>query len=234
MKKVVLLFSLVLLVSCFDHSVSVVGDKRIQVSGNILNTENTPIENVNVIASGSESTILNARPEEILGEGFTNAAGEFSFVSLDTDNSFYGVSINHPDHENYDIGYATIHFLDSIGSRGNSFEFVNINLPKTQRFELKIENTSARNDTLFYRFLYPATELYQGFNENSFGENYFRFQTEMEYWNRLLPGEDEMTISTRTLANSSIQFKYKFSAEEVYDTVNVEITPENPVYEFSY
>lgn len=234
MKKVVLLFCLVLLVSCFDHSVSVVGDKRMQVSGNILDTQNTPLENINITASGSESTILNARPEEILGEGFTNAAGEFSFVSLDTDNSFYGISINHQNHENYDIDYATLHFLDSIGSRANSFELVNINLPKTQRFELKIENTTGRNDTLFYRFSYPATELYQGLNSNSFDENSFRFQTETEYWNRLLPGEDEMTIVTPTLANSNIQFKYKFSAEAVYDTINIEITPENPVYEFSY
>lgn len=234
MKKVVLLFSLVLLVSCFGHNVSVVGDKRMQVSGNILDAENTPLENINVVASGSESTTLNARPEEILGEGFTNAAGEFSFVSLDTDNSFYGVSINHPDHEKYNEAYATVHFLDSIGSRGNSFEFVNINLPKTQRFELRIENTTARNDTLFYRFSYQATEFYQGLNSNSFDENSLRFQTEREYSNRLLPGADEMTIITPTLANSNIQFKYKFSAQAAYDTINVEITPETPAYEFSY
>ncbi|OEY71307.1 hypothetical protein [Salegentibacter salarius] len=234
MKKVVLLFSLVLLVSCFDHSVSVVGDKRMQVSGNILDTQNIPLENLNVIASGSESTMLNARPEEILGEGFTNVAGEFSFVSLDTDNSFYGVSINHPDHQNYDIDYATVHFLDSIGTRENSFEFVNINLPKTQRFELRIKNTTARSDTLFYRFSYPATEFYQGLNSNTIDDNSYRFQTEREYWNRLLPGEGEMTIVTPTLANSSIQFKYKFRAEAVYDTINVEITPENPVYEFNF
>ncbi|MGW1454449.1 hypothetical protein ACWBC2_05600 [Salegentibacter agarivorans] len=234
MKKVVFLFSLVLLVSCVDHSVSVVGDKRMQISGNILDTENAPLENINVIASGSESTILNARPEEILGEDFTNVAGEFSFVSLDTDNSFYGVSINHPDHENYDLDYATLHFLDSIGSRGNSFELVNINLPKTQRFELRIENTTARNDTLFYRFSYPAIEFYQGLNSNFFDDNSSRFQTEREYWNRLLPGEEEMTIVTPTLANSSIQFYYKFSAEAVYDTINVEVSPENPVYEFNF
>ena len=74
MKKALLLFSLVLLVSCFDHSVSVVGDKRMQVSGNILDTQNTPLGNINVIASGSESTIINAWPEEILGEDFTNAS----------------------------------------------------------------------------------------------------------------------------------------------------------------
>jgi len=234
MKKAVLLFSLVLLVSCVDHSVSVIGDKRMQISGNILDTENAPLENINVIASGSESTILNARPEEILGEGFTSVAGEFSFVSLDTDNSFYGVSINHPDHENYDLDYATVHFLDSIGSRGNSFELININLPKTQRFELRIENTTARNDTLFYRFSYPATEFYQGLNSNFFDDNSLRFQTEREYWNRLLPGEEEMTIVTPTLANSSIQFYYKFSAEAVYDTINVEVSPENPVYEFNF
>lgn len=87
---------------------------------------------------------------------------------------------------------------------------------------------------MFYRFTYPATEVYQGLNSNSFDENSFRFQTETEYWNRLLPGEDEITIVTPTLANSSIQFKYKFSAEAVYDTINVEITPQNTVYEFNF
>ncbi|UBZ08185.1 carboxypeptidase-like regulatory domain-containing protein [Salegentibacter mishustinae] len=233
MKKVVLLFSLVLLVSCFDHSVSVVGDKRMQVSGNILDTQNTPLGNINVIASGSESTIINAWPEEILGEGFTNASGEFSFVSLDTDNSFYGVSINHPNHQDYREEFSTIHYLDSIGSRGNSFELTNIQLPKILEFQVKLNNTSARNDTLFFEFSYSSTEIYRKLQEDSF-DNSLRFQGESEYWNKILPGEDEMTISAKTIENNDLQFKYKFSAEAVYNTINVEITPENSVYEFSY
>lgn len=233
MKKVVLLFSLVLLVSCFDHSVSVIGDKRMQVSGNILDTQNTPLGNINVIASGSESTIINAWPEEILGEGFTNASGEFSFVSLDTDNSFYGVSINHPNHQDYREEFSTIHYLDSIGSRGNSFELTNIQLPKILEFQVKLNNTSARNDTLFFEFSYSSTEIYRKLQEDSF-DNSLRFQGKSEYWNKILPGEDEMTISAKTIENSDLQFKYKFSAEAVYDTINVEITPQNPVYEFNF
>ena len=233
MKKVVLLFSLVLLVSCFDHSVSVIGDKRMQVSGNILDTQNTPLGNINVIASGSESTIINAWPEEILGEGFTNASGEFSFVSLDTDNSFYGVSINHPNHQDYREEFSTIHYLDSIGSRGNSFELTNIQLPKILEFQVKLNNTSARNDTLFFEFSYSSTEIYRKLQEDSF-DNSLRFQGESEYWNKILPGEDEMTISAKTIENNDLQFKYKFSAEAVYDTINVEITPENSVYEFNF
>ena len=234
MKKALLLLIFIVFTGCVQHNVGVVGSKRMRISGNILNAENTPIENISVIASGAEYDRLWARPAQMLGESSTDASGEFSFVSLDTDNSFYGVSINHPNHQDYREEFSTIHYLDSIGSRENSFELTNIQLPKTQRFELKIENTTAREDTLFYRFTYPATEVYQGLNSNSFDENSFRFQTETEYWNRLLPGEDEITIVTPTLANSSIQFKYKFSAEAVYDTINVEITPENPVYEFNF
>ena len=234
MKKALLLLIFIVFTGCVQHNVGVVGSKRMRISGNILNAENTPIENISVIASGAEYDRLWARPAQMLGESSTDASGEFSFVSLDTDNSFYGVSINHPNHQDYREEFSTIHYLDSIGSRENSFELTNIQLPKTQRFELKIENTTAREDTLFYRFTYPATEVYQGLNSNSFDENSFRFQTETEYWNRLLPGEDEITIVTPTLANSSIQFKYKFSAEAVYDTINVEITPQNPVYEFNF
>jgi hypothetical protein len=163
MKKAVLLFSLVLLVSCVDHSVSVIGDKRMQISGNILDTENAPLENINVIASGSESIILNGRLEEILGEGFTHVAGEFSFVSLDTDNSFYGVSINHPNYQNYREEFITIHYLDSIGSRGNSFELTNIQLPKIQEFQVKLNNNSARNDTFFLNFLILLLKYIENF-----------------------------------------------------------------------
>jgi hypothetical protein len=43
-----------------------------------------------------------------------------------------------------------------------------------------------------------------------------------------------MTISAKTIENSNIQFYYKFSAEAVYDTINVEVSPENPVYEFNF
>jgi hypothetical protein len=124
---------------------------------------------------------------------------------------------------------VSIHFLDSVGSRGNSFELVNIKLPKAQEFELKMKNTSASADTLFYRLPYTNPEEYRNLNENSSS-----FQAEIEYAYRLLPDEDEKTILFRTLENSIVQFKYKFSAEAVYDTINVEITPENPVYEFNY
>lgn len=233
MRKILLLLSFIVFTGCFNHSVSVVGDKRMLVSGNILNAENTPIENISVIASGSEYDRLSASPEEMLGESSTNLSGEFSFVSLDTDNSFYGLSINHSNHQAYREEFSTIHFLDSIGSRGNSFELVNIQLPKIQEFQVKLNNTSARNDTLFFEFSYSSTEIYRKLHEDSF-DNPLRFQGESEYWNRILPGEDEMTISAKTIENSDLQFYYKFSSEAVYDTINVEITPENPMYEFSF
>ena len=233
MKKLLGVLSFLVLTACTEHNVGVVGNKRMQISGNIVDTGNRPLENIHIIASGSENSILDARPEELLGEGFANAAGEFSFVSLDTDNSFYGVSINHPNHQDYREEFSTIHYLDSIGSRGNSFEMTNIQLPKILEFQVKLNNTSARNDTLFFEFSYSSTEIYRKLQEDSF-DNSLRFQRESEYWNRILPGEDEMTISAKTIENSDLQFKYKFSAQAVYDTINVEITPENPVYEFSY
>lgn len=37
-----------------------------------------------------------------------------------------------------------------------------------------------------------------------------------------------MTISAKTIENSYLQFYYKFSAEAVYDTINVEITLKIP------
>lgn len=234
MKKVIVILILIVLTSCVDHRVSVVGNKRMLVAGNILNSEITPIENISVIASGSEYDRLWASVEEMLGEGYTNAAGEFSFVSLDTDNSFYGVSINHPNQAGYREDYSSIHFIDSIGSRGNFFELVNIQLPKIQEFQVNIRNTSARNDTLFFQFSYPSTEQYTRLVDDSFDEGSIRFRVENEYWNRLLPSEDEITISIQTIENSNIEFQYKFSAEAVYDTIGLEITPENTVYEFTY
>jgi len=234
MKKSILILSIIVLTACSEHNVAVVGEKRMQVSGNILDKENAPIENISVTASGSENAFLEVRPNEILGEGYTNNAGEFAFVSLDSNNSFYGVSVNHPNNQDYREEYGTLHFLDSIGTRGTSYELENLSLPEIQEFQVRLKNTSARNDTLFYRFSYPNTEIYQSFNENSFGQNFLRFHNEMAYWNRLLPGQDEMTISTRTLENSSIAFKYKFSSEAAYDTINAEITPENPIYEFNF
>ncbi|APS38231.1 MULTISPECIES: hypothetical protein [unclassified Salegentibacter] len=233
MKKVLLLLIFIVFTGCVRHNVGVVGSKRMLISGNILNAENTPIENISVIASGSEYDRLWARPAQMLGESSTNASGEFSFVSLDTDNSFYGVSVNHPNHDDFREEFSTIHFLDSIGSRGNSFELTNIQLPKIQEFQVKLNNTSDRNDTLFFEFSYSSTEIYRKLHEDSF-DNPLWFQGESEYWNRILPGEDEMTISAKTIEDSDLQFYYKFSAEAVYDTINVEITPENPVYEFSY
>ena len=233
MKKVVLLLIFIVFTGCVQHNVGVVGSKRMLISGNILNAENTPIENISVIASGAEYDRLWARPAQMLGESSTDASGEFSFVSLDTDNSFYGVSINHPNHQDYREEFSTIHYLDSIGSRGNSFELTNIQLPKILEFQVKLNNTSARNDTLFFEFSYSSTEIYRKLQEDSFDDS-LRFQGESEYWNKILPGEDEMTISAKTIENSDLEFKYKFSAEAVYDTINVEITPQNPVYEFNF
>jgi len=46
----------------------------------------------------------------------------------------------------------------------------------------------------------------------------------------------EGTLSTtfKTLENTEIDFLYKYTAEATYDTTSVTLSPENPIYEFSY
>ncbi|MBZ9730457.1 hypothetical protein LB467_12245 [Salegentibacter sp. JZCK2] len=61
MKKLLLLLSFIFLTGCFDHNVGVVGNKRMMISGNILTTENIPLEKISMTASGSEYFILNIR-----------------------------------------------------------------------------------------------------------------------------------------------------------------------------
>ncbi|MBZ9730456.1 hypothetical protein LB467_12240 [Salegentibacter sp. JZCK2] len=99
---------------------------------------------------------------------------------------------------------------------------------------MKVNNSSESNDTLYYKLTYPNPEEYRMLHANSFLEFPQIFQTEIEQSSRMLPDQDGINFHFRTLANSTIQFAYKFNVEAVFDTINVEITSENPVYEFGY
>jgi hypothetical protein len=233
MKKLCLCLILLILTGCTKHNVGVVSNKRILLSGSVLNAENNPREGISIKSSGSERFILHATPRELLGETATNTSGEFSIVSLDTDNSFFGLSINHPNAENYRENLASIHYIDSIGTRTVAYELGDIYLPEVQEYEIKVKNSSGSTDTLFFQFQYNNPEQYRFFDKDAFVD-YYGIKNELQARNRLIPMEGTLSTTFKTLEDTEIDFLYKYTAETTYDTTSVTLSPENPIYEFSY
>lgn len=235
MKKYLPILIIPIFMACSEHNVGVVGDKRLQIEGSVVDVQENPVQGLSVKASGSQSDYrINATPREVLGESTTDTDGAFSFVSLDTHNSYYAISINHPDDENYRAEYLSLHFLDSLRNetRGLAFNLDEVVLPAVQNFQLEIHNISSE-DTLFYRYEYENTEQYQALSETSFPAGFFESRNKLSSGGRILPDGDSDTVQIQSLENSNLSFQYKLSETAENDSINIEITPEDPVYEFS-
>ncbi len=234
MKKFLFFLFIPILIACSEHNIGVVGDKRLQIEGKVVDNQENPIDGLGIKASGAEYYYsINATPRELLGEFITGTDGVFSFVSLDTHNSYYAISINHPEDKNYREEYLSLHFVDTLRNetRGIAFNFDEVVIPAIQNFQLEIHNVSLE-DTLFYRYEYENTEQYKPFSESSFPIG-FELRNKLSSGGRILPDGDSDTVQIQSLENSKLSFQYKLSETVENDTINIEITPENPVYEFT-
>lgn len=233
MKKLLLCLLFPVLIGCTQHSVGIISDKRILITGVVLDAEDNPREAIDLSSFGAEYIKINSRPQKMLGNTTTKNSGEFSLVSLDTNNSFFSLTINNPEAENYRPDLASFYYVDSIGTRNLSYKMGDIYLPEIHNYQISIDNDGGRLDSLFFKILYNNTDRYRFLDRDPFIESYV-LENKLQNNGVFIPSEERKEIIFKTLENAEINFLFKFTRKTSYDTINVKLSPENPIYEFSY
>lgn len=219
---------------CFPEKVRIIADKRISVTGKILNAIQ-PVLNVPVVAYGVFRNYVDEQPPHRLGFGKTSSSGNFNFISLDTRNGDLSVSIN-PSRENSFIDeYATLHFLDLEGDRDTFLHLGDVRLPKKVNFIIEIQNSSGTQEELRYSFTYKNRELYYLIDEGSLveDEEYYSVMNYRRGGDTHPPGEENREEVLHTVEDSEILFTYRVGEENARE-ISISVTNSVNNYLFEY
>lgn len=227
---------LFLFLGCTPEEVRVKPEKRILISGKVLDKDMNPISNIPVATFGvlRETTFRNADLQRRLGYHKTTVSGDFSFTSLDVENGHIAVTANSAFDNLYNVNYATAHFEDGEETRGSKITLGRIILPAKIDFTVTIKNASGTPAQLTYVITYKDDELYYQIMPNG--------QPHLELLDRDSPtaiggnhtaseGTTKEVIST--LDNSEIIFKYSFGEGESNEII-IPVTSQNNEYVFEY
>ncbi len=132
--------------SCQD--IEIENNKRITVSGKLVDQDGNPLQNINVQSVVEEYT---------LGTGSSNVSGNFSYVSLQSYSNDFVTLINRKKGFNYNQSpavnenYASariINYDEDDFLRVNKYELGSFEIPKVATLEFSIEKISSEDKNL--------------------------------------------------------------------------------------
>lgn len=238
MKRILLLFLIsFLFFSCFHEKVRIRPEKRVAITGRVVDGEDRGLPGIPVVSSGALGGYVSGSPYQILGLSRTTASGYINFVSLDTYNSDLSVSINPENEKYYNEDFASLHFVDQEDDHGTFLTLDNVILPKKIDFNFSILNTSGAQGEISFSITFSQQELYyQIINRNITGEapenyNFRNYQT-LRGTHNLNSGNLSEVI--RTLEGTELIFTYTLPGEEESREIIIPVTPQTNNYVFEY
>lgn len=223
--------------SCTPEKVRIRPEKRISVTGKVRDVTSSSLAGIPVVSSGALGGYVSGSPYQVLGGGRTNTSGDFDFVSLDTYNSDFTVSINAENREFYKEAYASVHYVDQEDNHGSLLNLGNVVLPKKVDFTFSVENTSATQGELTLSVRFSGQVLYyklmNGGITNEVPENYtlenIRTLHHIHYLN-----SGTFTQSIPTLEGTAIIISYVLPGEEEFRELVIPVTSQSNTYVFEY
>ena len=233
MKQLLIFLILSLLIfSCVPDRVRIRSEKRVSVTGKVVSVNNGGIQGIPVISSGALGGNVSGSPYQILGMGRTSDSGDFNFVSLDTYNSDFSVSINAENEEFHNEDYASIHYVDQEDDHGIFLTLGRVVLPKKIDFHFSVENVSDTQEEVFFTITYSKQGLYYqivgGRVTEEVPDNYY-FQNFQTLRHNLNSGNFTEVIPT--LEGTELIFTYTRGEEEPREII-ITVTPETDGYVF--
>ena len=151
--KIFLFLLTVFCVGCFGDHVSIEPENRIEVTGNIKNSTEKPVE---VLSFATETSIYDNYVDSsyLLGSAFTEASGNFEFISLKPRNNSISIYLNNRFSETYTSDLESV-FIRIEGQRNNSIRIPDFELKETQAVSLNFTNTSG-SENVEYRITYAS------------------------------------------------------------------------------
>lgn len=216
--------------SCY---VQIVDNRRVLITGTIVDNDNNPISNIKV---------RSQTHGEILGETVSDANGQFQFTSLESESNYsFDIMVNlktyssgwHDDNnpwllENPD--FSAKNFYNYSGTRNKlNYNLGTIQLSAPAQFSLFLNNIRGDNNTVSFKLEYEAAICKIDLNLGDFENCYY----EDESYRRLDQNTENFEINIESRLGTTLLFKYKLN-NDPEQIISIPLTnPENS-YVFEY
>ncbi len=207
---------LLLMLWCF-HSctpVSFEDNKRLEITGNVHDTQGSGIENLEVAAQTyiSDFGFFSRGPDlGNINTAHTNSNGDFSFISLDVNPGKLVIKFE-PESD-----FQSLTYMDTRNRREESLiDLGTVILRKRKRVTLEFQPAENFEGEITYsiRFWNPDPVItitnWETLTENPESEDYSKFRT---YEGRINANEEGLyRLSIRTLENTEMEVQYDFDS----------------------
>ncbi|WP_313114684.1 carboxypeptidase-like regulatory domain-containing protein [Aequorivita sediminis] len=227
-----LLFGIVLLFQSCE--VDIMNDKRVLVTGTIVDSSNNPIPNISV----RSQTTRNA----ILGEAISDENGQFEFTSLMSKPPYnFYIAVNSKPfgeiwHHSYDtelienIDYSAKAFGDESNNRNvSTYNLGVIQLNKYAKLNLHINNIPGDSNTLEFKLNYDSAICKVDLNGNDLNQC-----VDEDFEFRFLDSEySDIYINVESQLGTTVDFIYKLN-DGPEQTISIPLTNPENTYVFEY
>lgn len=203
-------------------------NKRLVVEGNLLNSEEESLPNIQVY-----SFIVGSVYNSKLGEDYSDDQGNFHFVSFESFEGEFSIFIN-PNSSEYSSAIISRVTPDNILTINNEvFSLGTIELKPVSFLQLNINKTSNENHQLSWRLEYFSSECNYDYDFTSLTpiENEcFAIKT---FNDISILDETNFSDRVKTLQNTTATFIYQLDNEPEV-TIEIPINQNQVEYEFTY
>lgn len=230
MSQLLLLGVFLLFQSC---QVQIMDNRRILISGTIVDNDNNPIPNISV---------RSQTHGEILGETVSDANGQFQYTSLESETNYpFDIMVNlktyssgwYGDNNSWlleNSNYSAKNYYNYSRNRNQShYSLGAIQLSAPAQFSLFLNNIRGDNNTVSFKLEYETAICKIDLNIGDLENCYF----EDESYRRLDQNTENFEINLESRLGTTLLFKYKLN-NDPEQTISIPLTnPENS-YVFEY
>jgi len=186
-------------------------NRRVLVTGNLVNDAGNPIEGIAVEARGNST---------VLGKATSDEYGAFNFTSIESNAKDYSIYINaEPDQ---DSTYATARYVNNdapanstedntIKRDQNLYDLGTVVLRQVQRFKFEIIKNPATKDTLNYTFTITEANCTVSLSDIEMNDAHLDCFTDYTISGEILPEDNSYSTDFKTLLNTEATFSYRIN-----------------------
>ena len=200
---------------------------RVLVTGTVVDYDNNPIDGARVEVYADEGPSVSGA---ILGEGFSDASGNFDIISLFGPNEFFNITVSlNSNYSNYEYRTNTSEYTPD----GLMFELNTVRLSEVSRFNLNIIKESTGDIEFDFSVTYIQPICFEVFEQGVIVEGQSTCFPEATFSRTLNIDAPEANRQILVPLNSTLMFTYSLDGGEETQQL-ITVNSANYVFEFSY
>lgn len=188
-------------------------NKRLLITGTVLDENTEPVPNVPIEVFVSFSRIFGSSGKEILGEGKSNADGTFKLITLSPlGNNTIIAEINEQFQEGFKQQYATFSLfgIETIEARDAAIRLNNLRLERLVNTSFVLSRSANMMDTIYYNLKTNTIQKRLFIDASLAPEEFFTFFSPTD---TLFPDQNESNVElTNILAKDTLELEYRLSS----------------------